>query len=197
MNVLQKTLCALIVFIAYCKMGYYSPFSLRSAMRAYFAEKQSLGAEILSVTWCGIPLGTLMASEDQGSLPVDKPFPKEMEIIRKTYGGRLGYVGKLGIFPWFWGSCVCRRLFAELVTRWSFDHDIEAVVMIVHPDHADVYEKMGARRLACSEGTDGLKKAPAVLMLLVFGQVKAIKAYRARYIRRMQQPKVMPTKVFA
>jgi hypothetical protein len=83
MKVLNNLLCAMIVFVAYCKMGYYTPFGLLKALRAYFAEKQRLSGEVLSVTFCGIPLGTLLASPDNGALPVDKPFPEEMAKVRQ------------------------------------------------------------------------------------------------------------------
>lgn len=185
MKVLNQIGCAMIVFIAYCKMGYYTPFGLLKAFRAYFAEKQRLSGEVLSVTFCGIPLGTLLASPDNGALPVDKPFPEEMAKVRQKYKRKIGYYSKFAVMPLCQGGAVCRRLLVQAVTKWSFDHDVEAVVMIVHPDHAYIYEKMGAKQLAFKNETDGLNNAPSVLMLLVYNDVPSIKACRARYIKRV------------
>lgn len=187
MNVLQKLVCAALVFLAYCKLGYYHPWEIGKAVKAFFSEEKKLKAEVLSVKRFGIPIGTLMCSKDRGWLPIDLAFRPEMDALRELHGDHIGYLGKFAIIPPLQGKLVGTELLRQAVTKWSFDNDVLVVVMMVNPKHVRMYEKRGAKVLARSEGTKGLEKAPAVLMIMVLDDSEQAKNARIEYLHEQNQ----------
>lgn len=183
----QKIVCAMIVFIAYCQLGYYSPFGLITAVIAYFAEMRRLKGSVLMATQYGIPVGTLMCSRDEGYLPVDLAFPNEMQNIREKYRGRIGYFGKFAVIPSLQGQLTGKKILLEAVTKWSFETDASLIVMMVHPKHVQIWSRYGAQTLATTQGTKGLEKAPAVLMMIDFNLSPKVQSYRNEYLRLLAQ----------
>ncbi len=187
MIVLQHIVCATIVFVAYAKLGYYHPLGIVGALRAYFAEKRKLQSDVLMVTRSGVPTGTLMCSRDNEALPTDLVFPKEMRVLREKYGGRIGYFGKFAVIPNLQGKLVGKQLLASAVTEWSLTNDVSVAVMMVNPNHVGLYRRYGAVELARTEGTKGLDKAPAVLMVLDYKMSSEIMRRRAEFLENTDQ----------
>ncbi len=179
---LKKLWCAFIVYLAYYQMGYYSLFGMRKAIIAYFNECRTLKADVLTVERNGMPVGTLLCARDHGWLPTDLAFPEAMVGIRDQYRGRLAYFGKFAVLPTMRGRLHGKQLHMKAVSEWSLANDVEAVVMIVNPRHARYYHGVGATEVARTEGTVGLEKAPAVLMILNYQKSKVVREFRRRYL---------------
>jgi hypothetical protein len=166
---LQELACAGLVFQNYHRLGYYRWWGLLNAFWAFFKEKYVLRATVLTVTYNGIPVGTMMCSVDNGELPVDKIFPDQMQTLRSQYEkGRIGYFGKFAVAPTLHGEEIGMRLIGSAVNWWSLMNGVYAVVMIVHPKHARKYARFGAKELGRVGSVEGMEKAPAVLMSLDF-----------------------------
>ncbi len=184
MRSFQHIFCAVIVFIAYTKLGYYHPWQIGKALLGYFSEKRRLGGDVLSVNKWGFPIGTLMCSVDKpGQLPTDTVFTDEMHALRTQYAGRLGYFGKFAVIPSLQGKLVGKQLLANAVTEWSFAHGVEVAVMMVNPAHVGLYRRYGAVEISRTDGTRGLEKAPAVLLVLDFSAPNKVREYREQYLR--------------
>lgn len=197
MNVLQQFVCSVIVFITYTVMGYYRPYHLLSAVWAFFSEKRKLNGQVLAVKWCGIPLGTLMVSKDQGWLPIDVAFPKLAPELREKYGKRWVYYGKFGVIPWLQGGMVGHRLLEQAVFVWSEANGVDVAVMMVHPKHVRKYAKYGAVELARTGGTKGLEKAPAVLMVLDYNNSPKLLRLKEEFFRRTSKKEATLNEVAA
>lgn len=181
-KIFDEGVCALLVFVAYCALGYYRLWGFPWAVRDYFKEKRHLGADILKYSRFGVPIGTLMCSVDRGRLPVDVAFATEMASLRQEYAGRLAYFGKFAVFPFLQGKQVGTALLERAVTSWSFDHGVTAVVMMVNPRHVRRYRSFGAREIARTEGTKGMEKAPAVLMVIDYHESRQVSLARTRHL---------------
>lgn len=172
-------ICATIVFVAYCRLGYYHWHGFVGAVRAYFTEKRQLGGDVLMVTRAGVPVGTLMCSVDRGWLPVDTAFPAEMSALRRRFSGRLAYLGKFAVIPALQGGLVGESLMRQAAVEWAPVHGVDVAVMMVNPSHVPRYRRrFGAVELARTDGTIGLDKAPAVLMLLEYQRSAEIQRWR-------------------
>ncbi len=158
--------CAVTVFLAYGKMGYYPWHHVTSAIGSYYKEKKKLKAAVLvEYLWGWFPIGTLMCSIDAGWLPVDVMFSHEMQNIRRD-GGRLGYFGKFAVIPRLHGKRTGKHLIDSAI-RWGRTECLSHVVVIVHPSHVKYYKQMGFTVVSRShDTTPGLEKAPAVLLVL-------------------------------
>lgn len=165
-EVVRLLSCAILVFLAYRKMGYYPWSQAKIALGLYFSEKNKLDAEVLTeYLWGFIPIGTLMCSVDKGWLPVDVMFPQEMRGLRRN-SARLGYIGKFAVIPFLQGKRTGKRLIAR-AKAWGATSELDHCVVIVNPKHVPYYIKMGFTLIAESnDTTPGLEKAPARLMYL-------------------------------
>lgn len=180
---LQNLICATIVFVAYCRLGYYRWFGFLGAVRAYFHEQRHLAGDILKITRAGVPIGTLMCSVDRGWLPVDLAFPAEMAKLRQGFHGRIAYFGKFAVIPSFQGKLVGKLLMKQAALEWSPERGVDVAVMMVNPSHVPIYRRLGAIEIARTEGTIGLDKAPAVLMLLEYEKSAEVQRWRRESAR--------------
>lgn len=164
-SILRLLPCAIIVFFAYAKMGYYPWSKVFSAVGAYYKEKQKLNGHVLvEYLWGFFPVGTLMCSVDPGWLPVDDVFPVNMQQIRQV-DVRLGYFGKLAVLPYSYDKDTGKRLIAR-AKKWAYEEQLDRAIILVHPRHVPYYLRVGYRKIHLSSHTPGLEKAPAVLLCI-------------------------------
>ena len=180
---LNHVVCSLIVFWSYYRQGYYTLWSWLSAVRSFFREKRKLSADVLTVSAYGIPVGTLMASIDNGWLPVDDAFPVEMAALRKHHPGKFAYFGKFAVAHQGSIRKTGFRLVKKAATEWSLDREVEVAIMMVNPRHVPFYRRFGASEVARSEQVHGLEKAPAVLMIVRYNESPHIRGWQREYLQ--------------
>ncbi len=147
-------------------MGYYAQHELTTALTDYRKERNKLHPYILVEELNGQVVGTMMLARDRGYMPTDIAFPEETAELRKKYGNRLGYAGKFAVDSRLRGNKVGTKLICQGVTWWVVRNGVDALCMMVNPRHVAFYQILGAKKIARCEGTPGLEKAPAELMLL-------------------------------
>jgi len=183
LRLFREFLCANLVFHNYLCLGYYRWYGYFTAISAFFVEKIRLHSTILMVTKHGVPIGTIMCSVDNGHLPVDRIFPDAMHELRKKYEpGRIGYFGKYAVAPYAHGGEIGMTLIGYAINWWSLKNGIYAAVMMVHPKHVRRYVRFGARELGCVTKVTGMEKAPAVLLILDYGDYIQIRQKRIERI---------------
>lgn len=183
--------CAELVFGAYVDMGYYAPHERRRALQDYRKERNKLLPYILYEEQDGRVVGTMMLAVDRGYMPTDIAFPTETAEFRKKFGGRLGYAGKFAVDPELRGNKVGMKLICQGVSWWVIRNGVDALCMMVNPRHVAFYQILGAKKIAWNEGTPGLDKAPAELMLLDV----AVFLERVKRLDRSQQKESTSTPV--
>jgi GNAT superfamily N-acetyltransferase len=181
LRVLTLLPCAILVFLAYKKTGYYpSWLSAKLAVGSYYKEKRKLGAKVfVEYLWGCIPIGTLMCSVDSGWLPIDVLFPEHMKDIRRTCP-RIGYLGKFAVLPTLCGKRIGLRLI-HIARSWCIAHGVTHVVAIVAPRHVTFYKAIGFVDMAYDPGTlgDDCICAPSIIVLL--DATKARRVIGAQY----------------
>lgn len=185
-EVIKLLPCAILVFLAYKKTGYYpSWLQVKLAVGSYYKEKNKLDGEVLiEYLWGFIPIGTLMCSVDKGWLPVDDMFNEKMSSIRRN-AAKLGYFGKFAVIPCLQGMATGLTLTAR-ARAWGHAKNLDQVIIVVNPKHVNFYLKMGFELIGESDKTTpGLEKAPARLMYLDVKNLKEETVVEAECITEM------------
>ena len=138
-------------------------------------------------------LGTLRVMYDEGMLPADQVFPKEMAKIREDFLW-IAYYGTLGVRPGMWKFSIGVALIQEAIRLGLDDVLLDAAVIVVNPHHVNFYLAHGFEEVARCDDVPGLAseqlesgKIPGVLMLGTRERLTA--QYEKRLAR--QQPKLL------
>lgn len=136
-------------------------------------------------------VGTMLVTYDEGNIPVDEYFPKEMRTMRST-ATRMAYYGSFAVKAGMWRIGIFSiglSLICEAIRRANED-EIEAAIIIVNPRHVSFYESLGFEAIARREEMPGLGlegKVPGVLMVVTR------QTFRGGFVRQKDDLRVYRT----